>query len=93
MRPGFKGFRFIDDCFKIYDNQIFIKDFSKELINLHPSIQFMMAMSNDRFSFIDLLLTLSGKVIPTDLDYNPTDTYAHQRKHSLLSITENNKNC
>ena len=90
VRNNFK--RFLDDCFIVWESNIMIEEFYTCLNNLHPSIQFTMDTSEMSIPFLDIMVTIEGNEITTDLYYKPTnshnylDFYSCHPKHTKVNV-------
>jgi len=68
-------FRYVDDCFALFDNRGMALEFLRLLNGMHPSLFFTMEEeSNDKLSFLDVLVLRNGHSFLTTLYRKPTFT-------------------
>ena len=59
-RP-FVFYRYVDDCFSVFDDKKSVIEFEKILNSIHPKIAFTTELqSNNRLSFLNVLVSNSG---------------------------------
>ena len=86
-------FRYIDDCFLIWDSTFGdIDSFTNLLNNLHPSINFIYSGSKTSVSFLDIVVYHSNHIIHSDIHYKTTDSmrilpfHSKHPRHILRNI-------
>ena len=85
--------RYLDDCFIIWPNSKYnIDEFTKDLNNMHPKLNFIQESSLNEIPFLDIKVLLNNNQVSTDIYYKPTDTHhflpfnsSHPR-HTKVSI-------
>ena len=75
-------FRYMDDCFAIFDSRALALDFLVLLNGMHSSLSFTMEEeSNDEISFLDVLVIRDGISFLTTVYRKPTFTGLYTQWH------------
>lgn len=75
--------RFIDDCFIIWKKQFGDIQQLYELLNeMDDKIEYTMEISNTAVPYLDVLVSINGNIIETDIYHKQTDTYNYLPFHS-----------
>ena len=89
-------FRFLDDCFILWDSDIPIENFQSDLNNLNENIQFTLNRSKTDIPFLDVSVRIAeDNSIHTDIFSKSTDTHNYLNfksshpKHTKLNIPFN----
>ena len=89
-------FRFLDDCFILWNSDIPIENFQSDLNSLNENIQFTLNRSKREIPFLDVLVQITeDNSIHTDIFSKSTDTHNYLNfksshpKHTKLNIPFN----
>ena len=83
-RP-FVSYRYVDDCFSIFNDKISIIEFEKILHSIHPNIAFTTELqSKNRLRFLDVMVDNSGPNLITSTFRKPTHTELYAKWNSFV---------
>ena len=70
--------RYLDDCFIVWPTSKWsLEEFTTELNNLHPNLNFTQECNSSQIAFLDILVQLENNIITTDIFYKTTDTHQY----------------
>ena len=81
----FVFYRYVDDCFSVFNDKKSVIEFEKILNSIHPNIAFITELqSKNRLSFLDVLVDNSGPSIVTTTFRKPTHTRLYTKWNSFV---------
>ena len=89
-------YRYVDDCFSVFNDKKSVFEFEKILNSLHPNIAFTIELQpKNRLSFLDFPVDNSGPSLVTSTFRKPTHTGLHTKWNSFVPrrFTINLINC
>ena len=83
-RP-FVFYRYVDDCFSVFNDKKSVIKFEKILNSMHPNIAFTTELqSKNRLSFPDVLVDNNGPNLVTSTFCKPTHTGLYTKGNSFV---------
>ena len=78
-------YRYVNDCFAVFDSLDFIKIFCNSLNELHPNLKFTTEIQNNKcINFLDVLVDNSSTTVTTSTFRKPTNTELYSKWSSFV---------
>ena len=78
-------YRYVDDCFSVFNDKKSVIEFEKILNSIHPNIVFTTELQyKNRLSFLDVLVENSGPSLVTSTFRKPTHTGLYTKWNSFV---------
>ena len=78
-------YRYVDDCFAVFDSLDSIKIFCDSLNEVHPNIKFTTEIQNNKcINFLDVLVDNSSTTVTTSTFRKPTNTGLYSKWSSFV---------